>query len=171
MCLFYSYERLSLLFEDKISHDMYSWLFFDELKKTETKKMFENFLADADFLREQPTFSSEEKFILEKILPVDIVIRYLFLQDDELLITRHLVSKIYKKDILKDFMSSFLQSDEKWQEFIEYITDFKVMRQSFFEGAQSFVRHKFRMSPGYDPEREEEINEFMSSVEDLESLE
>ena len=140
------------------------------LRKTDSKTDF--YIKSQKDKRESLGYYKEKiKFILEKILPVDIVIRYLFLQDGELLITRHLVSKIYKQEILKDFMSSFLKSDEKWQEFIEYITDFKVMRQNFFEGAQSFVRHKFRMSPGYDPEREEEINEFMSSVEDLESLE
>ncbi len=169
-CFFYFYQKLNHVFDDTISHEAYSWLFYDEIKKSESKAIIKDFLQHANEYTIQETFSTTEQILIDHILPADLLIRYLFIKDDELLIARHLVPKIFKKEKIDVFLDSFLENDDSLEAFLEHITNFRHFRENFFDGAKEYTRFKFRMNEGYNFDQEEEINEFMSSVEDVDNL-
>lgn len=170
-CLFYFYKQLNWLFDDSMNDEVYTWLFYDELKKRGSKSIIEDFIKNSKQYSSSVQFTASEQYIFDKILPADILLRYLFLPWDELLVANHVVTKIFDKNRLDEFMYSFLESDKQWEEFVLYISNFKYIKESFFDGAQAFIRHKFRLHENYDHSAEEEINDFISSVWDNDSLE
>ena len=85
------------------------------------------------------------------------------------MIVTKLVSKIYDKQVLHEYMHSFLKGDEQLEAFLGYIMDRAHFKKNYFAGIKQLTMHKFNMSNDY--EVEEEINSFISSLEDIDSLE
>ncbi|MFA7717923.1 MAG: hypothetical protein WC875_04365, partial [Candidatus Absconditabacterales bacterium] len=99
--LFSVYQKLNTLFvHPKVSNkDIYTWLFYDEIKSDELKKPFTDFIEHHHQYVSATNITPLEAKILQHILPADILLRYLFLDADMFLVTETIIAKIYDKKI------------------------------------------------------------------------
>jgi len=147
---------------------MYARLFYDELKGDQ-KQFFQEFIDNAGFSSQQVNFSAKENKILQHILPADILLRYLFLENDMMLITETIVAKLFDKKILDGFMAGFRSKEPPVEDFLLYITDYRHFKKKFFAGVQKYIITLFR-----DVDQEhigEDLDDLMSSIgEDVENI-
>jgi hypothetical protein len=131
--LFAVYQNLNSIFvhEQVSDKELYSWLFYDELKG-ESKSIYAEFIANHKEYTNKKTFSAVETKIMQSILPADILLRYLFIDADMFLITDTVISKIFDKKILDDFIKSFRKDDTQLENFLLYITDYRNFKKNFF---------------------------------------
>jgi len=139
--LFSYYRHINKTFENSEISDeeYYSWLFYDELKKTNYKAIINDFVTKSDTYIFKTNFSLTEQKILSIILPADILLRYLFMDSDVFLVFDNVIEKIYDKKILDKFMWDFRKQKWNLEEFILYITDYKHFKYKFFSGMQSYI--------------------------------
>lgn len=168
--LFTAYQRLNgVFYAASISEkELYQWLFYDELKKWTFKSSAQTFITTAATATREPEFSDIDQDLLQIIFPADVIIRYLFQERDIPLVVETLVAPLYDKERLDGYVFSFLQGDEKFEEYIQYICDYRIYKAHFFHGLQQLTAHKFRLKQDYETSKE--IDTFMSTIGESESL-
>ncbi len=133
--LFYSYQKYNNLFtkEQFPDKEFYQWLFSDEIKGDQ-QTIIDDFSQNIQIYSTKTTFSQIENKLIQYILPADILIRYLFLETNMTLIIENVVSKLFNKEILDNYIKSFLKDDSQRNDCILYITDYKHYKKNFFSG-------------------------------------
>lgn len=111
--------------------DFYSWLFYDELKG-DAKTVYADFVANHKDYTNKKTFSAAETKVMQSVLPADILLRYLFIDSDMFLITDTVISRLFDRKILDDFIKSFRKDDSQLESFLLYITDYRNFKKRFF---------------------------------------
>jgi len=131
--LFATYKNFNTIFVHPgvTDTDLYSWLFYDELKG-DAKTIYAEFMANHKEYTNKSNFSALETKIMQSILPADILLRYLFIDADMFSITDNVLSKIFDKKILDDFIKSFRKDDSQLERFLLYITDYRNFKKNFF---------------------------------------
>ncbi|MCF7835398.1 hypothetical protein K9M48_05150 [Candidatus Gracilibacteria bacterium] len=169
--LFHYYQNINgLLQNDKVSdNEFLEWIFYDELKNEDKKTHILNFIKTHKEQSEKSNFGSLEKSVLQYILPVDILLKYLFSENDINLVIDNIVSKIFDKKILDPFIKNIRKNPETLEDLLNYTLDYKNFKKNFFNGVQKYIVNIFKNSPnGTD----EEIEDFMSSIgEDIDNIE
>ncbi len=150
--------------------DVYSWLFYDELKG-DAKTIYAEFVANHKEYTSKKNFSAVETKIMQSILPADILLRYLFIDSDMFLITDTVISKLFDRKILDTFIKSFRKDDSQLENFLLYITDYRNFKKNFFWGVQKYMITTFRDQDTKWPIKED-LDDLMSSIwEDIENIE
>ncbi len=164
------YEKVNTVFDVSVNNqtDYYQWLFYDESKETSHNKSIQEYIKNSNYYNQQPTFSITEKKILPLILPADILIRYLYTQADPHTLTWTLIASIYDKKTIEKYIQSFRKNNEELESFLSYITDFSLYKKWFFEGIKKYMA--LQNTQEYNPEESEEIDEFMSSIGDMQNI-
>ena len=171
--LFAVYKNFNTLFiHPQVSDkDIYSWIFYDELKGKE-KTIYAEFIWHHQEFTHQTFFSSIETKILQSILPADILLRYLFIDADMFLITDSIIAKLFDKKILDGFIKSFHKDDTQLENFLLYITDYKHFKKNFFEWVQKYIVTVFREQDSTPWAIQEDLDDLMSSIgENVENIE
>ena len=164
------YQECNKVFAHRNTNDkdMYARLFYDELK-WDKKQDFQDFIDHASATSTEVKFSAKENKILQHILPADILLRYLFLENDMSLITESIIAKLYDKKILDAFVVRFRKHESPLEEFMLYITDYRHFKKKFFAGVQKYIITLFR-----DADQEDitdDLDDLMSSIgEDVENI-
>ncbi len=168
--LFYSYQKYNQIFhyEKFPSADFYTRLLWDDFKDSE-KDIIDKFADNIKTNSSRTTFSAMDNKVLQNILPADILIRYLFLDTNMSLMIEVVISKLFQKDILNDFMKSFLKDDSKWGDFILYISDHKHYKKNFFPGVQKYLISILKQE--WFDLFEDDIEESGSRIDDWEDIE
>ena len=168
--LFYTYRKMNELFASPTISDkeFYQWLFYDEMKKGPQKLIIQDFVQQSHMVSRIAAFSDQDKELMKLVFPADILIRYMLQGADSQLIIETLVSKLYDTTKLQEFTTSFLKNDDQLEAFITYIMDRKIFKSNYFTGIQKLTTHKFRFQQDY--EASQEIDSFISSLEETESL-
>jgi hypothetical protein len=148
--------------------DYYQWLFYDEAKDQWHGVAVQDFIKNCNYYNQQSTFSLTEKKILPLVLPADILIRYLYTDADPYRLTPALIGSVFDKDTLKKYIQWFRKNTTDIEEFLSYITDFNTYKKWFFEGIKKYM--SLQTNQEYNHEESEEIDEFMSSIGDLENI-
>lgn len=170
--LFAVYQNFNTIFIHPSTNDkdIYSWLFYDELKGND-KDIYTEFIQNYTTYTNKTYFSSIETKIMQSILPADILLRYLFIDSDMFLITNTIITKVFDKKILDTFLSSFRKDDSQLEEFLIYITDYKNFKRNFFWWVQKYIITTFRDQDTISPIKED-LDDLMSSIgEDIENIE
>ena len=170
--LFAVYKNFNTLFvhPQVTDKDMYSRLFYDELKG-DSKTIYAEFIANHKDYTSKKNFSAVETKIMQSVLPADILLRYLFIDSDMFLITDTVISKLFDKKILDNFIKSFRKDDSQLENFLLYITDYKNFKRNFFWGVQKYMITTFRDHDTKSPVKED-LDDLMSSIwEDVENIE
>jgi len=170
--LFATYKNFNTIFvhPNVIDKDIYSRLFYDELKG-DTKSIYTEFIANHKEYTGKKTFSALETKIMQSILPADILLRYLFIDADMFLITDTVISKIFDRKILDTFIKSFRKDESQLENFLLYITDYRNFKKNFFSGVQKYMITTFRDQDSKAPIKED-LDDLMSSIgEDVENIE
>jgi hypothetical protein len=143
--LFAVYQNFNNIFThpQTTNKDIYSRLFYDELKG-DAKAIYADFVNSHETYIYNSHFSSVETKVMQSILPADILLRYLFLDSDMFLITNTVISKIFDKKILDEFMTSFRKDESQLENFLLYITDYRNFKKNFFSGVQKYIMTTFR---------------------------
>jgi len=164
------YEKVNGVFDVTISNekDYYQRLFYDEAKDQWHGVIVQDFIKNSNYYNQQSTFSLTEKKILPLILPADILIRYLYTDADPYKLTPALIGSIFDKETLKKYIQWFRKNTTNIEEFLSYITDFNTYKKGFFEGIKKYM--SLQTNQEYNHEESEEIDEFMSSIGDLENI-
>lgn len=171
--LFAVYKNFNTIFvhQHVSDKDLYSWLFYDELKG-DAKTIYAEFVANHKEYTNKKNFSAVETKIMQSILPADILLRYLFIDSDMFLITDTVISKIFDKKILDDFITSFRKDDTQLENFLIYITDYRNFKKNFFWGVQKYIITVFRDQDTTWSIIKEDLDDLMSSIwEDVENIE
>lgn len=171
--LFAVYKNFNTIFVHKhvSDKDLYAWLFYDELKGND-KSIYAEFVANHKDYTNKKNFSSIETKIMQSVLPADILLRYLFIDSDMFLITDTVISKIFDKKILDDFITSFRKDDSHLEDFLIYITDYRNFKKNFFWGVQKYIITVFRDQDSKWDSIKEDLDDLMSSIwEDVENIE
>jgi hypothetical protein len=131
--LFAVYKNFNSIFihSHVTDKDLYSRLFYDELRG-DAKTVYAEFVANHKEYTSKKNFSAVETKIMQSILPADILLRYLFIDSDMFLITDTVISKLFDKKILDDFIKSFRKDDSQLENFLLYITDYRNFKKNFF---------------------------------------
>ena len=164
------YQECNKVFAHRNTNDkdMYARLFYDELK-WDKKQDFQDFIDHASATSTEVKFSAKENKILQHILPADILLRYLFLENDMSLITESIIAKLYDKKILDAFIVRFRKHESPLEEFMLYIMDYRHFKKKFFAGVQKYIITLFR-----DADQEDitdDLDDLMSSIgEDVENI-
>jgi len=95
--------------------------------------MVNDFIDNYSIYSRSTKFSLTEKNILNIIFPADILIKYLFDQEDIFHVIDNIVINLYDKDVLDDYLKSFLKSDEKLSDFLDYITNYQLYKENYFK--------------------------------------
>lgn len=170
--LFYYYKNINWLFYNSQakSNDFYWWIFYDELRDNDTKNKILKFIENSKIQSKKSSFGSIEKWVLQYILPADVLLKYLFAENDTNLIIENIVSKLRDKKILDKHLKSFRKNWDNLQWLLTYITDYKNFKKNFFIGVQKYIFTIFRNNK--DWQFDEDVEEFMSSIwEDIENVE
>lgn len=164
------YEKVNGVFDVTINNekDYYQRLFYDEAKDQWHGIAVQDFIKNCNYYNQQATFSLTEKKILPLVLPADILIRYLYTDADPYRLTPALIGSIFDKDTLKKYIQGFRKNTTNIEEFLSYITDFNTYKKWFFEGVKKYM--SLQTNQEYNHEESEEIDEFMSSIGDLENI-
>jgi hypothetical protein len=169
--LFYFYQRMnSLFYAAHISEkEFYHWLFYEEIKRGKHQELVGEFVSHATAYTRIKSFSDQDKELMKLIFPADVLVRYLFQGADSRLIADKLLAQIYDQEKLDGYIRSFLTDDSQLDEFMSYILDWRIYKENYFEGMKAITTHKFRVKNDYETSKE--IDSFMSSLGDAESLE
>lgn len=171
--LFAVYQNFNTIFThpQTTNKDIYSRLFYDELK-WDTKAIYADFVNSHETYIYNSHFSSVETKVMQSILPADILLRYLFLDSDMFLITNTVISKIFDKKILDEFMASFRKDESQLENFLLYITDYRNFKKNFFSGVQKYIMTTFRDEDTHWWPMQEDLDDLMSSIwEDVDNIE
>ena len=86
------------------------------------------------------------------------------------LITESIISKLWNKATLDEYIKSFRKDEKKLEDFIVYITDYRHYKKHFFAGVQKYMITIFRDED--KKEMKEDLDDLMSSIgEDVENIE
>ena len=131
--LFAVYQNFNTTFTHQYTDDkdLYEWLFYDELN-SDQKSIYAEFIAYHKDYTNKTNFSAIETKIMQTVLPADILLRYLFIDMDMFLITDTVISKIFDKHILDEFINSFRKDTSQLEKFLLYITDYRNLKKNFF---------------------------------------
>jgi len=131
--LFAVYNNFNTIFvhQQVTDKDLYTRLFYDELKGKE-KAVYTDFIVNYKESTSKKNFSAVETKIMQSVLPADILLRYLFMDSDMFLVTDTIISKLFDKKILDDFIKSFRKDDSQLENFLLYITDYRNFKKNFF---------------------------------------
>ncbi len=108
------------------------------------EKYTKTYLEDHENLSKSTTFTAVESKIIDLILPADILIRYLFGDDEGKFISKHILSTLYIPSHLNTLMESFIHSWKNVKECIEYSIEFSPLKKNFFFGLQNYIKEKIR---------------------------
>lgn len=170
--LFHYYQKINwLLYNNQVSWNDFYWrIFYDELKDTEIKENISNFIQQSKTQTKKTEFWTLEKNILQYVLPADVLLKYLFLENDTNLIIESIVSKLWDKKALDWHLKTFRKNWEWLENLLIYLTDYKNFKKNFFVGVQKYIITVFRNNKNWW--FDEEMEEFMSSIwEDIENIE
>lgn len=176
--LFQFYKKLNGLFEndDFSKEEFYGRLFDDELNKKSHKLIISDFIDNADKYTSSSKFSIGEKKIFPLLFPADILLRYLFMDEEVFHIVDYVISKIFDMKEVDPLVKSFRNGDAKIEEFLMYISDHKHFKKNFFSWLQKYVVTVFREMEETEnveiiEEQNEELDELMSSIwDDIENF-
>jgi len=152
------------------SSELYSRLFYDDFNNAEIKKDIDFFVLNYKKNTTNSQITEVEKSIINKILPAEVVIKYIFLQNSSIAIARTICERIFPKNITQNYINSFFENDSKFEEFIQSIFNHKVFKEWFMNWMEKFIRIKFRDNVKYNVEDEEELEDFYSTVENTEDI-
>jgi hypothetical protein len=107
-------------------------LFAGDLQHKVHDKYTKQYLELHADLCQSTTFNTLEKKIIDLIIPADILIRYLFGDDEGKFIAKHILSTLYEPTHFQDLMESFIVSGERVKECIEYSIEFTSLKKNFF---------------------------------------
>lgn len=164
------YEKANHLFVSPhlTSAELYQRLFYDELKKGKQQQLLQDFVDHADYYSTESTWTERDHQVMELLLPADILLKYLYTERDTLLVTQKIITQLYDMDYIESCVQSFLKGDDRFEEFVLYICDWKLLRNSYFRGVKQLANQKFRLQQDYAVSQE--IDTFMSELHDIESL-
>jgi len=167
--LFEHYKLFNNLFDHKAENaqSFYEWIFYDEIKDTHLKNMINNFIQKKDDFVYKSNFSIVEKKILQYVLPVDILLKYIFVDTDIYSMISNVICRVYDKEELDKMIKVWKDKKINLKEIYLYITDHKHFKKSFFKWVQKYIMHLFQ-----DQERAsgksigDEIDDMMSDIWD-----
>jgi hypothetical protein len=119
-----------------MSSEYYDRLFHEELEKTDFKKAYELFIGNYNFYTTDSRIHDCEKRILTAILPADILVRYMFDKKDVVHMSQNLVPYLFDNQKIHTYLQTFLKSDDQLEDFIIMITDYKHMKQHWFQSVR-----------------------------------
>ena len=112
--------------------ELLKWLFAGELQHKVHDKYTKQYLELHADLCQTTTFNTIEKKIIDLIIPADILIRYLFGDNEGKFISKHILSTLYEPAHFSELMESFIISGERVKECIEYSIEFASLKKNFF---------------------------------------
>ncbi len=102
---------------------------------------------------------------MDLLMPADMVIRYMFGDDEAQDIAAHLFGHMYDSKETNSLLDSFLVNGDRVVEMIEYTLDSSLLKKNFFRAMQHCMRHILSDITDHNT-IEESINDFLSSIED-----
>ena len=102
---------------------------------------------------------------MDLLMPADMVIRYVFGDDEAQDIAEHLFGTIYDRKESDSLLDSFLKNGDRIVELIEYTIDSSILKKNFFRAMQHCMKHILSDISDYTTV-EDSINDFLSSIED-----
>lgn len=178
--LFHVFKDLSEYFYvvDDDDQELISWLLAWELQHKTHEKYTKQYLELYKNLRHTTSFNSIEKKIIDLVVPADIIIRYLFGDDEGKIIAKNILSTIYPQEEHLELMESFIHSGEKVTELIEKSIDFATIKKDFFFWLQQYIKVKIQeytqdkdsFSKISGENIEESIDEFLSYLSENDQI-
>lgn len=177
--LFHIFRELSEYFY--VINDEYQellkWLFAGELQHKVHDKYAKQYLELHADLCQSTTFNTIEKKIIDLIIPADILIRYLFGDNEGKFISKHILSTLYEPAHFSELMESFIISGDRVKECIEYSIEFASLKKNFFFWLQNYIKAKIQTFKNNKPDNilwdspsEEDIDEFLSFLAEWDQI-
>lgn len=168
---FYQYAAHSLDIPGITPYQLHTRLFYDEIKGGNMQPLVDDYMRFSNTTVFATDLSVTEKNIVHLIFPADILTRYVFEGQPMQHTIRHLIKHMYDTAKIDTMMQWFLW-DKKQDptEFFTYITDYTLVKQSFFSAVKKYVTHLFQKSDGNEIHDMNDMDERMSSIGGGESI-
>lgn len=177
--LFHIFKDLSEYFSviDHNNDNLLKRLLAGDLQHKVHEKYAKQYLELHADLCQTTHFSTIEKKIIDLIIPADILIRYLFADNEWKFIAKHILSTLYQPDHFQELMESFVHSGARTKECIEYSIEFSSLKKNFFFWLQNYIKAKINdftqtqwRKPQLNEEIEENIDEFLSYLAEWDQI-
>ena len=177
--LFHIFKELSEYFY--VINDEYEellkWLFAWDLQHKVHDKYAKQYLELHANLCQNTNFSTLEKKIIDLIIPADVLIRYLFGDNEGKFISKHILSTLYEPAHFSELMESFIASGDRVKECIEYSIEFASLKKHFFFWLQNYIKAKIQTFKDNktrtgitETPSEEDIDEFLSFLAEWDQI-
>lgn len=110
-------------------------------------------------------FSKGEAHLMDLLMPADMIIRYVFGDEEAHDIAECLFGTMYDRQESDELLDSFLRNGDRVVEMIEYTLDSGLLKKNFFRAMQHCMKHIISSVSDHTTV-EETINDFLSSIED-----
>ena len=179
--LFHIFKELSEYFHtiNNEYEELLKWLFAWDLQHRVHDKYTKQYLELHSELSKTTGFSSLEKKVIDLIIPADILIRYLFWDNEGKFISKHILSTLYEPSHFQELMESFITSWERVKECIEYSIEFASLKKNFFFWLQNYIKAKIQTFKDKNNNNllsqnsnwtEDDIDEFLSFLADWDQI-
>lgn len=166
--LFWVLQRLNTLFySSHLSEDeFHQWILYDYQKKSKKSALVKDFIKNATAYSRVSAFSHQDEQLIQLLLPTDMLIKYVFHHEHIYEVCDKMISEIFDKDTLDSYVMSFLKNDNKLEEYLRYIFDFRLYKKNYFSSMKRFISHTFRLKQNY--EESQEVDSFINTLQNNE---
>ena len=164
--LFHFYKRLNGLFKKEANDkDYLDWLFGKTQVWDTTLSAFKSNYETTKYL---PHSSPLEQKILNRVWPVDILIKYVFWDSDPILAVDTIIEKIFDKNEWNPIVESFLKSDKELSRVMQNLLWYKKYKYGFFAWLQNYMIRLLRQS--WKEDILEDLDEMLSAIDNWDDI-
>lgn len=163
--LYYVYIKLGELFTtSQLSQsEFYQRLFHDYLQKGKYVQDTQEFIQRASAYTKISQFSDLDERLIKLLLPTDMLIKYVFHHKHTYEVADTIFAEVFPTSKMDDIVMSFLKGDERLEELLQQLLDFRQYKKSYFPAMKKFITHTYRLNQDYA--QSQEIDSFISSLE------
>lgn len=122
--------------------ELISWLLAGDLQHKTHEKAVKPYLEIHHELCQTTSFNALEKRIIDLIVPADVLIRYLFAEEESIIIAKHVLTRIFPPQEYESMLESFIHNEEQTSNLLEACINFSLIKNNFFFGLQDYIKAK-----------------------------
>lgn len=142
---------------DNVNKQYCQWLFWSQ--PTAAQKLF---IQSYENLSKSSKVSQIEQDIMFEVAPMDIQLKYLFLDTDAKEVVSCLIANVFDKKILDKKLTALMKDESELDFIIDYVTDPDNFKKWFFKWVKQYISHmRLKDWDGFDA-----LDEMMSEIWD-----
>ena len=169
--MFYYYKRTNTIFITKSKNSLNRYTeFYQRLFWPQLTPIQKDFLNNYENITSNSQFWVTEQNLIFDIIPIDIHLKYIFLETDTSEIISNLISSIFDKKLLEKRLTWIMKNESELDFIIDYVTNPNNFKKWFFKWVRQYISHiRLENKDSYD-ELDEMISEIWDDINKLDQM-